>query len=32
MAEAPNQKWVADFTHLWTADGWLDAAAARHGP
>lgn len=22
-ASAPNQKWVADFTYLWTAEGWL---------
>lgn len=22
-AEAPNQKWVADFTYIWTAEGWL---------
>ena len=22
-ATAPNQKWVADFTHLWTSEGWL---------
>jgi putative transposase len=26
-AEAPNQKWVADFTYTWTAEGWLYAAA-----
>jgi len=25
--EAPNQKWVADFTYIWTAEGWLYAAA-----
>ena len=23
QAAAPNQKWVADFTYLWTAEGWL---------
>ena len=23
VAMAPNQKWVADFTCLWTAEGWL---------
>jgi len=23
----PNQKWVADFTYIWTAEGWLYAAA-----
>ena len=22
-ATAPNQKWVADFTDLWTREGWL---------
>jgi putative transposase len=22
-ATAPNQKWVADFTYLWTEEGWL---------
>jgi HTH-like domain len=21
-SEAPNNKWVADFTYLWTAEGW----------
>jgi putative transposase len=26
-AEAPNQKWVADFTYIWTAEGWLYLAA-----
>jgi putative transposase len=26
-AEAPNKKWVADFTYLWTSEGWLYAAA-----
>ena len=25
-AEAPNQKWIADFTYLWTAEGWLYVA------
>lgn len=24
---APNQKWVADFTYVWTAEGWLYVAA-----
>jgi len=27
QADGPNQKWVADFTHIWTAEGWLYAAA-----
>jgi putative transposase len=22
-ATAPNQKWVADFTYVWTGEGWL---------
>lgn len=22
-ADTPNQKWVADFTYIWTAEGWL---------
>ena len=22
-AEAPNKRWVADFTYIWTAEGWL---------
>lgn len=26
VATAPNQKWVADFTYVWTAEGWLYAA------
>lgn len=26
QATAPNQKWVADFTYLWTAEGWLYVA------
>ena len=25
-ATGPNQKWVADFTYLWTAEGWLYVA------
>lgn len=27
QADAPNQKWVADFTHIWTAQGLLYVAA-----
>ena len=26
-AAAPNRKWVADFTYIWTAEGWLYVAA-----
>ena len=26
-ATAPNQKWIADFTYIWTAEGWLYVAA-----
>jgi putative transposase len=26
-ASAPNRKWVADFTYIWTAEGWLYVAA-----
>jgi putative transposase len=26
-ASAPNQKWIADFTYIWTAEGWLYVAA-----
>ena len=26
-AAAPNRKWVADFTYLWTAEGWLYVSA-----
>lgn len=26
-AMAPNQKWVADFTYVWTHEGWLYVAA-----
>jgi putative transposase len=25
-ATAPNQKWFADFTYIWTAEGWLYVA------
>ena len=25
-ADAPNQKWVADFTYIWSAEGWLFVA------
>jgi putative transposase len=26
-ADRPNRKWVADFTYVWTAEGWLYVAA-----
>jgi transposase InsO family protein len=26
-ASAPNCKWIADFTYVWTAEGWLYVAA-----
>ena len=26
-APAPHRKWVADFTYIWTAEGWLYVAA-----
>lgn len=26
-AAAPNQKWIADFTYIWTAEGWLYVVA-----
>jgi putative transposase len=27
VAAAPNRKWIADFTYVWTAEGWLYVAA-----
>ena len=24
---APNRKWIAEFTYVWTAEGWLYVAA-----
>jgi putative transposase len=27
VAERPNQKWIADFTYIWTTEGWLYVAA-----
>ncbi|MCI4677432.1 IS3 family transposase [Rhodoblastus acidophilus] len=27
VAERPNRKWIADFTYIWTAEGWLYVAA-----
>jgi putative transposase len=26
-ASEPNRKWIADFTYVWTAEGWLYVAA-----
>jgi putative transposase len=26
-AAAANRKWIADFTYIWTAEGWLYVAA-----
>src|SRR5260221_1128958 len=26
-ASAPNRKWIADFTYIWTGEGWLYVAA-----
>jgi transposase InsO family protein len=26
-ASAPTRKWIADFTYVWTAEGWLYLAA-----
>jgi putative transposase len=26
-AAAPNRKWIADFTYVWTSEGWLYVAA-----
>jgi transposase InsO family protein len=28
-ASAPNRKWIADFTYVWTAEGWLYAEAGQ---
>jgi len=28
VASAPNRKWIADFTYIWTAEGWLYVAVA----
>jgi putative transposase len=27
IASAPNRRWIADFTYIWTAEGWLYVAA-----
>ena len=26
-ASVPNKKWIADFTYIWTAEGWLYVSA-----
>jgi putative transposase len=26
-AEVSDQRWIADFTHIWTVEGWLYVAA-----
>ena len=26
VASAPNRKWIADFTYIWTAESWLYVA------
>ncbi len=27
-APAPNRRWIADFTYVWTVEGWPNVAAA----
>ncbi|MET4375010.1 transposase InsO family protein [Bradyrhizobium sp. LB12.1] len=27
VADQPNQKWIADFPYIWTAEGWLYVSA-----
>lgn len=27
-ATAPNQKWIADFAYIWTAEGWAGKGSA----
>ncbi|SFK86168.1 putative transposase [Methylocapsa palsarum] len=27
VTDQPNRKWIADFTYVWTAEGWLYVAA-----
>jgi transposase InsO family protein len=26
---APNRKWIADFTYVWTAEGWRTLSPTR---
>ena len=28
-ADQPNRKWIADFTYIWTAEGWFYVAAGN---
>jgi transposase InsO family protein len=28
-AAAPNRKWIADFTYVWTTEGWLYVGRCR---
>ena len=28
-ASAPNHKWIADFTYVWTPEGWLQRLGQR---
>jgi transposase InsO family protein len=30
-ATQPNRKWIADFTYVWTAEGWLLSGQQRAG-
>ena len=30
-ADRPNQKWLADFTYIWTAEGWLYVSVVLDG-
>jgi putative transposase len=29
-ASRPNQKWLANFTYIWTVEGWLNVAAVLY--
>jgi putative transposase len=31
QADRPNQKWLADFPYIWTAEGWLYVAVVLDG-
>ena len=30
-ADRPNQKWIADFTYIWTAEGWQEGRRCHEG-